>query len=130
MMDYEDGGITLRGLIMSIQSRNPDTPGNLFHAVGRNWKGRIVFNYLKNKADEAIMIIDGLLPYLQFHHGDRVNQFFDPEVVVEKEDWRWDDEKNMIINPLSKELDGLDKMDNDYDFSVIDDSTQPGSPAP
>ena len=129
MMDYEDGGITLRGLIMSIHSRNPDTPGNLFHAVGKNWKGRIVFSYLKNKTDEAIMIIDGLLPYLQFHHGERVNQFFDPEVVVEKEEWRWDDEKNTIINPLSKELDGLDKMDNDYDFSVINDSIQPASQA-
>ena len=35
MLDYEDGGVTLRNLMMGIQSRNPKTPGNLFHAVGK-----------------------------------------------------------------------------------------------
>ena len=85
LLDYEDEGTTLRQMVMSIQSRNPQTPGNLFHAVGRDWKGRFIFNFLKNKADEARMIVEGLIPFLQHEHGEVVNLFFDPEAVIEKE---------------------------------------------
>ena len=105
MLDYEDNGTTLRDMIMKIQSTNPQTPSNLFHAVGRDWRGRIIFNYLRNKANEACMIIDGLIPYLQHQYGDQVNLFFDPEALSEKERWHWDEEKGTMITPLSKELD-------------------------
>ena len=118
MLDYEDNGVTLRELMMSIQSRNEQTPGNLFHSVGKDWRGRIIINFLRSKSDEACMIIDGLIPYLQYEHGDAVNLFFDPEAVLEKEKWEWNDEKGTIINPLSKELDGLEAIDEDYDFTV------------
>ena len=117
MLDYEKEGMTLRDMIMSIQSRNSQTPGNLFHAVGRDWKGRFVFNYLKNKAEEARMIINGLIPYLKHKYGEEVNVFFDPEAVIEKDNWQWDEEKGILINPLSKELDGIEEMDDDYDFT-------------
>ena len=120
LLDYipKRGKRTLRSLIMSIQSQNDKTPGNLFHAVGKDWKGRIILNYLKLKKDEASMIADGLIPFLAFKYGDEVYEFFDPDAVVEKEDWFWDEDKKTIVNPLSKELDGLEAMDNDYDFSV------------
>ena len=118
MLDYEDEGITLRQLIMSIQSMNDKTPGNLFHSVGKDWRGRIILNFLRNKADEARMITDGLIPYLQNKHGESVNLFFDPEAVIEKEKWEWNEEHRTVINPLSKELDGLEAIDDDYDFTV------------
>ena len=119
MLDYEDEGITLRGLLMEVQSRNPKTPGNLFHAVGRDRKGRIIFNFLRHKADEARMIVDGLIPYLRHHHGDKVNLFFDPQAVIEKENWKWDEETYTLISPLSEELDGLETIDDDYDFTLV-----------
>ena len=121
LLDYisKGGGRTLRSIIMGIQSSNSETPGNLFHAVGKDWKGRIIINYLGIKEAEAAMIADGLIPYLEYHHGDMIYEFFDPEAVVEKEDWYWDEEKNTIVNPLSKELDGLEKLDNDYDFTEV-----------
>ena len=119
MLDYEDEGITLRGLIMDIQSRNPNTPGNLFHAVGKDRKGRIIFNYLRHKAEEARTIVEGLIPYLQHHHGNKVNLFFDPQAVVEKERWKWNEETGTLTSPLSEELDGLETIDDDYDFTVI-----------
>ena len=119
MLDYEDEGITLRGLLMEVQSRNPKTPGNLFHAVGRDRKGRIIFNFLRHKADEARMIVDGLIPYLRHHHGDKVNLFLDPQAVIEKENWKWDEETYTLISPLSEELDGLETIDDDYDFTLV-----------
>ena len=124
LLDYKPnrGGETLRSLIMSIQSHNPETPGNLFHAVGKDWKGRIILNYLKIKQEEAAMIADGLIPYLEFKYGDQVREFFDPDAVLEKEDWIWDDVRKTIVNPLSKELDGLEALDNDYDFSIAPDT--------
>jgi hypothetical protein len=120
MLDYNDGGLILRNLIMSIESRNPETPGNLFRAVGKDWKGRIIFNFLKNKADEARMIVDGLIPYLQYHHGEKIHSFFDPEAVIDKEKWTWNEETGTMITPLSEELDGLEAIDDDYDFTVTE----------
>ena len=74
LLDYEVGGRTLRGMIMEIQSTNVQTPGNLFHAIGQDWKGRYTFNFLKSKATEASMITDGINPYLVEAHGDQVLQ--------------------------------------------------------
>ena len=104
---------------MGIKSANEETPGNLFHAVGKDWKGRIIVNYLSIKSEEASMIADGLIPYLEHHHGNSVYEFFDPEAVVEKEEWYWDEDKQTIVNPLSKELEVLEKLDDDYDFSKV-----------
>ena len=59
-----------------------------------------------------------MIPYLQHHYREVVNLFFDPEVVIEKEKWKWDEEKGMLITPLSVELDGLDEIDQDYDFTI------------
>jgi len=67
------------------------------------------------------MIADGFTPFLQYHYGEEVYEFFDPDAVVEKEDWYWDDERKNIFNPLSTELDGLEAGDNNYDFSLFDE---------
>ena len=115
-LDYEVGGKTLREMIMGIKSRDPTTPGNLFHAVGQDWKGRFILNFLKSKENEAAMISDGLIPYLRSEYGIQALQFFDPEAVVEKDKWTWDSSTGTICNPLSKELDGLEAMDEDYDL--------------
>lgn len=124
-LDYAVGGKTLREMIMAIQSTNKSTSGNLFHAIGQDWKGRFTFNFLKSKEVEASMIADGIIPYLVDCYGDQVLQFFDPEAVKEKEDWVWDAATKTIINPLSRELDGLEAMDTDYDFSVMVDLGAP-----
>jgi len=55
-----------------------------FHAVGKDWKGRILLNYLTLKRDEAAMIANGLIPFFQYHYGEEVYELFDLEVVVEK----------------------------------------------
>ena len=121
LLDFipKGGERTLRSMVMGIQSLNPSTPGNLFHAVGKDWKGRIILNSLGIKEAEAAMIADGLIPYLHHHYGDMIYAFFDPEAVVAKEDWVWDAKNNTIVNPLSKELDGLENVDDDYDFTVV-----------
>lgn len=122
LLDYVPQGSknpSLRSMIMSIKSRNKETPGNLFHAIGKDWKGRIIMNYLSIKSAEASMIADGIIPYLEHLYGETVFEFFDPEAIVEKEEWFWDEEKNCIVNPLSKELDILEQLDSDYDFSQV-----------
>ena len=116
-LDYEVNGTTLRKMVMSIRSTNPSTPGPLFHAIGKDWKGRIFLNFLQNKKNEATMIADGLIPYLEYHYDSRIYEFFDPEAVTEKSEWKWDPTTKTIINPLSRELEGLDAIDEDYNFS-------------
>ena len=76
LLDYAVGGKTLREMIMAIQSTNEATSGNLFHAIGQDWKGRFTFNFLKSKETEASMIADGIIPYLVDCYGDQVLQFF------------------------------------------------------
>jgi len=107
---------TLREMIMAIESTEPKTPGKLFHAVGQDWKGRFTFVFLKNKGDEARMVADGIIPYLLHYYPPEILQFFDPEAVIEKEDWYWDPDKNVIVNPLSKAMDALETGDCDYSF--------------
>ena len=107
---------TLREMIMNIESINTTTPENLFHAVGQDWKGRFTFVFLHNKADEARMVADGIIPYLLYYYPIDVLKFFDPEAVIEKEDWYWYPEKKVIVNPLSKSMDALKTADWDYSF--------------
>ena len=64
------------------------------------------------------MIADGIIPFLVYDYGEEALQFFDLEVVAEKAEWKWDSVKKTIINPLSREMDELEIVDNDYDFSV------------
>jgi len=48
---------------MDTEIKNTATPGNLLHAVGQDWKGFFTFVFLRNKADEARMVADGIIPY-------------------------------------------------------------------
>ena len=69
LLDYEVEGKSLREMIMAIQSTNKTTAGNLFHAIGEDWKGIYTFNFLESKESEASMIADGIIPYLMASLG-------------------------------------------------------------
>ena len=113
---------SLRDMIMAIQSTNTETPGHLYHSVGLDWKGRYVFSFLKSKEDEAIGIADGIIPYILHHYGPDTSSFFDPEALLDKEEWTWDPDSKSIINPLSAELEALEKLDSDYNFAMSNGS--------
>ena len=91
-------------MIMEIKTGD-ERPSNLFHAVNTAWRGdKMIFSFIPSHANEAKMIVDGLIPYLKSKHGDDVLDFFSPDACLAKDDWTWDDEKKMIINPMSKDL--------------------------
>ena len=116
LLDYDSkgDGSTLRSMIMKIQSANSKTPGKLFHVIGQDWKGRYAINFLKYKEEEATMIADGIITFLVDGYGDLALQFFDLEAVIEKAEWTWNADKGTNINPLSRDLDGLELVDDDY----------------
>ena len=122
------GNRSLQEMIMEIKSFNPSTPGSLYHAVGLDWKGRFIFLYLANKEEEATMIADGIIPFIIHHHGAEASSFFDPDALLEKEDWKWDPATNSIINPLSDELALMEKLDGDYNFDMEIVTTAPETP--
>jgi len=62
------------------------------------------------------MVVDDSIHYLLHYYPVEVLIFFDPEAVMEKEDWYWDPEKKVIVNPLSKSMDTLKTADGDYSF--------------
>ena len=67
------------------------------------------------------MIADGLILYLEFKYGDNVCEF-----LIQMRFWKrrvgfGTMRGKSIVNPLSKELDGLEALDNYYDFSVAPD---------
>ena len=108
--------LTLREMIMSIQSWG-DYEANLFHGINQSWKGnKITFSFLPMQSNAAKMIIDGIIPFIRSKYGDEALDFFVPEAVDTKSDWSWDDEKKVIINPMSKDLAELDEADADYNF--------------
>ena len=111
--------LTLREIIMSIQSWSKYEADH-FHGINPSWKGNsITFNFLSTQANAAKMIIDCIIPYIQFKYGDEALDFFVPETVHAKADWAWDDERKVIFNPMSKDLAELDKADADYNFVPV-----------
>ena len=58
--------------VMEIKSSNPKTPGNLYHAVGQDWKGMCTFVFLKSKENEARMVVDGIILFLNHGYGNKV----------------------------------------------------------
>lgn len=120
-LDYKVAALdntSLREMIMAIVSTNPTTPGPLYHSVGLDWKGRFMLTFLAHKEDEAIMIADGIIPYIIHHHGNKASSFFDPDALLDKQDWRWDTKTLSIVNPLTEELEGLETLDTDFVFDM------------
>lgn len=102
---------------MGIQSWGGGQPSNIFHAVNEPWKGdKTVFTFLPIHAESAMMIVDGLLPYLRSEYGDEVLDFYTADACVQKEDWEWDNINKTIKTSQSKDLDDLTVVDQDYDF--------------
>ena len=62
------------------------------------------------------MIADGIISFLVNGYSDSFLQFFDPEAVIEKEEWTCNAKKGTIMNTLSRELDGLELVDGYYNF--------------
>ena len=83
-----------------------------------DWKGRFVFSYIASKEEEATMIADGIISYILHHYGVEARSFFDPDALIDKEDWNWDSETKSIVNPLSTELELVEKIDTDYSFDI------------
>lgn len=69
---------TLQEMIMAIDSTNKGTPG---------CKGHFTMIFLQNNADKARMIENVTITYLLHYNSFEVLTFFDPEAVVDKEDW-------------------------------------------
>ena len=44
--------------------------------------------------------------------------FFYLETVIEKAEWKWNAKQGTIVNLISRKLDGLELVDNNYYFSV------------
>lgn len=70
---------------MDIKFDNKQSPGKLFHAVGQDWKGRFTLILLRNKVDEARMVVDRIIPYMLHYNLVEALTLFDPEVVIKKE---------------------------------------------
>ena len=75
------------------------------------------FMFLKNKENKVMMIANGIILYLLHFHPVEYLTFFDPCVVIEKEEWIWDEENSIIVNSLSKSIDGLESANCDYTFA-------------
>lgn len=76
LLDYDAGGRPLRSMIMAIQSTIKSTPGNLFHAIGHDWKGKYTCNFLQSKTTGASMRANEITPYLVEVNVDQVLQIF------------------------------------------------------
>ena len=81
ILDYQDKDLdnkTLKEMAMGIKSLNIYNPGNLYHAIGKDWRGRYMFISLKSKENEARMLADRIIPYLKHVYGGKVTNLFLP----------------------------------------------------
>ena len=107
---------TLRQRIMEIKSWS-GTESTLFHAVNESWDGnKTVFTFTPPHAENASLIVQALIPYMINHHGEGIKDFFDPNMLLEKDDWTWDEERKTLDNPQTRTIEGIAGADTDYDF--------------
>ena len=108
--------ITLRQRIMEIKSWT-GTKSTLFHAVNESWDGnRIVFTCTPPNAENASLLVQAIIPYMIFQHGDGIKDFLDPNMLLEKEEWKWSEDDKTLDNPQTRTIQGIDGVDLDYDF--------------
>ena len=129
---------TLREKIMGVKSWTGDK-ATLFHAVNESWDGnRVVFTCTPTHAENANLIVQALIPYMIHHHGEGMKDFFDPNMLLEKDDWKWNEETKILDNPHTRAIDAIEGVDLDYDFKdhepveihdIIPATFQPESPS-
>ena len=122
---------TLRELIMGISNWGT-SEATLFHAVNESWdKSKVIFTFSPSFADNANLVIQGLIPILISRYGDKVREFFHPDALSVKEEWLWDENKKELDNPQSRAIEALVDGDTDFDFkgctgvSKADEVTSP-----
>ena len=122
---------TLRERIMGIKSWTDGT-STLFHAVNESWDGnRVVFTCTPPNAANAGLIVQALIPYMLYHYGEAIKDFFDPNMLLDKDDWRWDEDTKTLDNPQNRAIDEIEGADLDYDFKDYEESdTQDIATAP
>ena len=95
-------------MIMDIKIRQfPEIP--LFHCIDLNWQGDgYTIQFCPNMKEEAEVMVNILLPYLQYKHKDILtHEFFTDEYVSRCVSLTWDPTKGEAIDP--------DMEGNDYD---------------
>ena len=110
-LDYADpttNDPTLRQMIMDIKSRHfPEIP--LFHCIDLNWQGDgYTIQFCPNMKEEAEVMVNTLLPYLQYKYKEiPTHEFFTDEYVSRCVSLTWDPTKGEATDP--------DMEGNDYD---------------
>ena len=101
-LDNEDKekGLTLREVIMSLKSKQIPSL-SVFHCIAPSWKadGSIRFYFIPQLADEAQMMIAGLLPILRYFYGDWVEKSFTVSAIERTSDCTWDPVLQQVNSP-------------------------------
>ena len=108
---------SLRDLIMDIEHQKK-AGVKVFHSVSKMKNSiKYMFHYIPDNADMAVMIANGLIPYMKGIHGDWTDTCFDGNSAMSKSEWYWDAEEETIISPSAKHLDAI--IDKDVDFIFV-----------
>ena len=104
--------LTLRQALTQMMSTT-DKRFPLFHSVDRSLgkMSGISFQFLPELESEARLMISNLLPYLNYHHGNKVNQCFTPAAVERLADCKWDPEAGSVVGAYDDEITFLDESD-------------------
>ena len=112
-LDYKiTPSLTLRQALTKINSTT-DARFPLFHSVDRSTgkASGISFQFLPELESEARLMLSNLLPYLNHHYGETVNQCFTPSAVDRLKECTWDPETGTIVGTYDEEITFLDEDD-------------------
>ena len=112
---------TLREMIGEIKSSQEGVEHiPLFHSIDPGYAGpdaisdNFVYTYMPNLEEEAITMMDNIIPYLRYKYGRTVHKYFDPDVVEGCKKDKWDPAKKCVNcvtdTNLESALDDLDMM--------------------
>ena len=129
-LDFDSSkGFSLRDYIMAItQTDNPAR--SLFHSVDhlRFNRSTVVFTCMPSVEAEARNRVASLLTFLNYHHGNILNEFFTKDAQLRAANSYWDEEEQCVRNEDDVHVSSLlEDLDEDYVLPPLKKNEKPSN---
>lgn len=114
--------VTLRQVISTF-TRQDKPQASLFMDVGyskNSRKSSVTFVFAPNVKPQAQLMVNSLLPYCRWLHGDAIAACFQPSAITDMAEVTWCPVTNQAISPMDNEFKLDDEADRQAGFDLDD----------
>ena len=112
---------SIQSVVLDMKSRKyPKVP--LFISADMHWSasGDVVFQYMPQVEDEALMMVNNLPTYMKHFYGTSAEAFFSTDILCTSKKYRWDEENHRVICPTDARMEDDGSDDEDDIFGIAE----------